>query len=278
MPMTFMPALPSSAASIPPTAPIPTMTTSVFSVAITIPPALQTSDWRTCERLFALHIRLRENGLGAREADQAPASKVLVAAVDRIGEHAFHCVRPDNVEKLLRRGPCELCCLALFERRDHFILPHGLEPYEWLVIGFSAVRIKLGNPSPVEVLKICVCAREREIDVVDDSRIVRARFARCTGHQSLGERRNGGGIVVVEERSVSIAARMELSGRVCVLLRLVVLGAGVGHELCTRNGSRTHDCAHQECTACGILLGHRPPPFCVMPDLLIWPLPFQTFI
>src|SRR2546426_4650612 len=60
---------------------------------------LQANDWRTCERLSALHIRPGEDRLGPREAHQAPTRKVLVAAVDRVGEHAFHGVRADGVEK-----------------------------------------------------------------------------------------------------------------------------------------------------------------------------------
>src|SRR5712671_1331709 len=84
-PITFMPALPSSAARIPPAAPAPTMTTSVFSVAMA-PSALrlglQAGHGGARERLPALHVGGREGRLRAREADQAPAREVLVAAVD----------------------------------------------------------------------------------------------------------------------------------------------------------------------------------------------------
>src|SRR5689334_23957269 len=104
--MTFIPALPSSAASIPPTAPMPTMTTYVFSVAIVFP--LHAGDRRACERLFAFHIRTREDRLRSREAHQLPPRIVLVPAVYRIGEHAFHRVCADGIEKLLRSRPREL--------------------------------------------------------------------------------------------------------------------------------------------------------------------------
>src|SRR5205085_3847245 len=100
-PMTFIPALPSSAARIPPAAPIPTIMTSVFSVAMVsaLPrQGLQADDRRARERLLALHIGGREGGLCAREADEAPAREVLVAAIDRVGEHAFHGVRAHGVE------------------------------------------------------------------------------------------------------------------------------------------------------------------------------------
>ena len=89
---------------------MPTMTTSVFSVAMAYPlptralgRCLQADDGRARERLLALQIRRRENRLRAGKADQAPAREVLVAAVERVGEHAFHRVRPKGVEELLRQ-------------------------------------------------------------------------------------------------------------------------------------------------------------------------------
>src|SRR5207247_5129263 len=97
--MTFMPALPSSAARIPPAAPTPTMTTSVFSVAMAhiLPSAglsLQADDGEPRERFAALHVRRGEFHLPAGESHQAPSGEVLVAAVNRVGEHSFIvCVR-----------------------------------------------------------------------------------------------------------------------------------------------------------------------------------------
>src|SRR5262245_63186909 len=111
--MTFIPALPSSAATIPPTAPMPTMTTSVFSVAI-VPflsrsgffrLGLKSDHWRPSERFLALHIGSREDGLGAWETDQTPAGEVSISAVNRVGKHAFHRMRPNCFEERLRCGP-----------------------------------------------------------------------------------------------------------------------------------------------------------------------------
>src|SRR5436309_8009513 len=100
-PMTFRPPFASSAARMPPAAPTPTMTTSVFSLAMDLLSSLarqralllQADDGRTRELLLALHVRRREHRLRAGEADEAPAREVLVAAVDRVGEHPLHRVR-----------------------------------------------------------------------------------------------------------------------------------------------------------------------------------------
>src|SRR5215472_1696798 len=133
--MTFMPALPSSAARIPPAAPTPTMTTSVFSVAMAhiLPSAglgLQTNDGQPREWSAALHVRRGELQLPAGESDQPPAGEVLVAAVNRVGEHPFHRVRAHGVEEGGRRGPGELARLALFDRGDDLVLLRGGETAE----------------------------------------------------------------------------------------------------------------------------------------------------
>src|SRR5882757_6526127 len=120
--MTFMPALPSSAASTPPAAPMPTMTTSVFSVAIGSGPplglglCLQADHGRTREGLLALHIRRREQRLRARKADQPPAGEILVAAIDWVREHAFHRVGAQRVEEGLRGRPGKAGGFACLER------------------------------------------------------------------------------------------------------------------------------------------------------------------
>src|SRR5262245_49323695 len=130
-----MPALPSSAARMPPAAPTPTMTTSVFSVAMMDLPspggaALQADDGQARERLAALHVGGGEFGLRTRETDQTPASETLVAAVDRIGKQTFHRVGAQRVEEGDGRRPGELAGLALLERRDHLVLLRRREPPE----------------------------------------------------------------------------------------------------------------------------------------------------
>src|SRR5262249_58022287 len=106
--MPFMPALPSSAARIPPAAPTPTMTTSVFSVAMAhiLPSArfgLQADDGQPRERFAALHVRRGEFHLPAGESHQAPSGEVLVAAVNRVGTQSLHRVRAHGVEGSARR-------------------------------------------------------------------------------------------------------------------------------------------------------------------------------
>src|SRR5262245_27943036 len=145
--MTFMPALPSSAARIPPAAPTPTITTSVFSVAMAhiLPSAglgLQSDDGQPREWSAALHVRRGEFDLPTGESHQAPSGEVLVAAVNRVGEHSFHRVRAHGVEEGGRRGPGELARLALFERGDDLILLCGGQLPEWFFVRFAAVGVE----------------------------------------------------------------------------------------------------------------------------------------
>src|SRR5262249_61287756 len=102
--MTFMPALPRWPARILPAAPTPTMTTSVFSVAMAhiLPSAglgLEADDGQPRERFAALHVRRSEFHLPAGESHEAPSGEVLVAAVNRVGEHPFHRVRAHGVDE-----------------------------------------------------------------------------------------------------------------------------------------------------------------------------------
>src|SRR5215469_1725747 len=143
----------------PPTAPMPTMTTSVFSIAMVralpscplgVGPGLQPGDGHAGKRLFARKVGARVEELCAREADELPAGEVLVAAVDRVGEHAFHGMGAQSVEERLRGRECELARLALFQRADHFVLLGGAELHERLVVGFAAISVELGEAAPVE--------------------------------------------------------------------------------------------------------------------------------
>src|SRR6266705_2594455 len=117
-----------------------------------MPPSLQASDWRTLERLSALHVGPCETRLSAWKSHQPPPGKILVAAIDRVGKHAFHRVRADRIEELLCRGPGELCSLALLEGRDHCVLTRGIQANERVVIGLAAIRIQLCKTAPIEIL------------------------------------------------------------------------------------------------------------------------------
>ena len=87
---------------------MPTMTTSVFSVAMAhallgAGLCLQAGDGGAGERLAVLAMSaLGVEQLRAGKADQPPAREILVAAIDRVGEHAFHGVGAQRVEEGLR--------------------------------------------------------------------------------------------------------------------------------------------------------------------------------
>src|SRR5262245_45038057 len=248
-----MPALPSSAARIPPAAPAPTMTTSVFSVAMihvllsALGLRLQADDGQPCERLRARHVGTRELQLRAREADEAPAGEVLVAAVDRVGKHAFHGVRAQRVEKRLLRGPSEAGGLALYECGDNLVLPCHWKPAERLLMGLAAIGIERGKPAPVEILQVGVGPRQRVVDVVGYVGIARARLARRAGHEPLGKRPDGGGILVVEERAVARRSRMGVRGCRTGRRRLLglALAVSLGQQAGAGDRSGSDRCANQ---------------------------------
>src|ERR1043166_6634233 len=136
-----MPALPSSAARMPPAAPATMVTASVFSVAIALAPyswrliqalpaffsfahdlfgkpdstfpdhaltphlGLQPRDRPPREGFTALHVGLGEGRLRARKADELPACEVAFATIDRVGKHAFDGVGAQRVEESLRGRP-----------------------------------------------------------------------------------------------------------------------------------------------------------------------------
>src|SRR5947209_4102585 len=119
-------------------------------------------------------------------------------------------MRSKRVEELLRCGPGEPGGLAFLESRDDGVLLSSAQVHERLAMSLAAVLIELRQPATVEILQIGVGAGERQIDVVEHSGIARARLARCPGHEPLGEGRNRGGIVAVEERAKSLAVRLRV--------------------------------------------------------------------
>ena len=116
-------------------------------------------------------------------------------------------------------------------------------------MGLAAILIELSQPAPVEILKIGVGAGEGQINVIEHRRIERARLARRAGHEPFGERRDRGGLIVVEERAM-------VDGCAIGVRMLVLLGERLGHQAGARNGPRAHTRAHQEFAARCIVLGH----------------------
>src|SRR5215831_7210463 len=105
-PITSSPAWASGRAATPPTAPSPTMTTSVFLRFVAIAASFLRKHlevvrrpaiglWLHAQALVVLGDRHAEPGV----ADQVPADKVRVPAIVRIAEHALDRMRPDQVEE-----------------------------------------------------------------------------------------------------------------------------------------------------------------------------------
>src|SRR5260370_30399287 len=153
---TFRPASVSSLERMPPVQPRPTTTTSTSLSFVAIAPSpsahVRDADGIALEFLvaefldiFAMH---RDD---AGEADHAPARLVAVAAVDRVGKHAFHhglvdgapehARRQTVVEGDLRGGEAEQNLLAL-------LLVH---PVERLAVGLRAVRVGRRDAGAIEL-------------------------------------------------------------------------------------------------------------------------------
>src|SRR5215470_4670394 len=107
---TFRPASASSLARMPPVQPRPTITTStsLSFVAMCRPPSahVRNADRFIGERLVLEFLDvLAMDRDRARETDQPPAGLVAVAAMDRVGKHAFDHGLVDHGPELARRKP-----------------------------------------------------------------------------------------------------------------------------------------------------------------------------
>src|SRR5882757_1716619 len=114
----FKPLGPSSLAMMPPVQPMPTMTISTGGSLVTmfVLPSTHVCDAgrlgdeapAVVELLDVLGIV----GMDAGEAQHLPADLVLVAAIDRVGKHAFHHVLVKQVEKCAARQSARKSDLA----------------------------------------------------------------------------------------------------------------------------------------------------------------------
>ena len=121
------------------------------------------------------------------------------------------------------------------------------------------MRVERSQAAPVEVLLIGISAGQGEIDVVEHSGIACAGLARSAGHQPLGESRDRGRIVIIEERAMAAGMRVRLrraGGRVGRRVMLPGLRQGVGYEARPRDGARANRRADQECTAGFVMFVH----------------------
>ena len=115
-----------------------------------------------------MNIRGREQRLRAGEANEPPPREVLIAAIDRVGEHALHRVRAQRGEEGLGRGPGEVVGPVLLQCRDDIILLGSGKLSEGLAVGQTAIRLERSEAASIKVLLIRIGACEREVDVITD--------------------------------------------------------------------------------------------------------------
>ena len=121
----------------------------------------------------------------AGEANEPPPREVLIAAIDWVGEHAFHRVRAQCGEESLGRGPGEVAGPVLLQGRDDIVLLGSGKLREGLAVGRAAIRLERGEAAPIKVLLIRIGARECEIDVIGDAGIGRVLVASL--HQGIAD-------------------------------------------------------------------------------------------
>src|SRR6266404_6481142 len=109
--MTFNPASVNSFASMPPVQPRPTMTTSTSFILVAMASS-GSAHIRDAERIGGVFFVAKlfdvliMHGDHSGEADDLPARLVPVAAVDRVGEHAFHDGLIHRGEEKIGRASC----------------------------------------------------------------------------------------------------------------------------------------------------------------------------
>src|SRR3954470_21124412 len=153
---TFNPASASSFARMPPVQPRPTITTSTslsFVAMCRSPSAhVRNADRFIGERLvlefFDVLAMYRDR---AREADQPPAGLVAVAAMDRVGKHAFHYGLIDHGPELTCRQPA-VEVDAAGRKRDQHLLALGFgKLIEAFAVGLAAMRVGGGDAGAIEL-------------------------------------------------------------------------------------------------------------------------------
>src|SRR5690349_18193734 len=154
---TFKPASVSSFARMPPVQPRPTITTStsLSFVAMCRPPSAHV---RNADRFFGERLvldfldLLRMHRDRAREADQPPAGLVAIAAMDRVGEHAFDHALIHHGPELAHRKPAVEIDAAGREPLQHLLTLSFGELIEALVaVGLAAVRVGGGDAGAIEL-------------------------------------------------------------------------------------------------------------------------------
>src|SRR5688572_21881923 len=191
-PITFSPLCASGSAAVPPAAPSPTMTTSVFLswVAMSAPPGDAEDGVVGGGPVRGLHARAdpllhgRDGQLDAGEPDEVPADEVGVAAVVGIAEHALERVLEHRLEERVgaRGEPRRRAGLELAQ--DHVLLVGG-KLCERRAEPGSRVRVERREPARVDAPERPQLAGERPLDEPQDLRLARARTGRVRRDEAL---------------------------------------------------------------------------------------------
>src|SRR5215475_10481381 len=159
---TFKPASASSLARMPPVQPRPTITTStsLSFVAMCRPPSAHV---RNADRIIGERLVLEFFDVlpmhrdRTREADQLPSGLVAIAAMDRVGEHAFNHGLIGHGPELAHRKPALEVDAAGREPLQHLLALRFSELVEALVVGLTAVRIRGSDAGAIELRR---CQRQ----------------------------------------------------------------------------------------------------------------------
>src|SRR3954465_5824392 len=145
----------SSLARMPPVQPMPTMTMSTGGSLV----AIVRSSGHVCDAdgisgeapavIVLLHV-LGVVGHDAREAKHLPGNLVLVAAVDRVGEHALHHVLVEHSEKDTSGQPPIQCDLAGLQVLEKGFLLLRAATLEALSEGLAAIRVRARDRGTIE--------------------------------------------------------------------------------------------------------------------------------
>src|SRR5207253_208440 len=122
----------------------------------------------------------------------------------------------------------------------------GFELRERLFVGCAAVGVELSEAAPVKVLKVGIGAGERQINVVEHTRVTPTGLAGGPGHQAFRECGNRGALLIIEECAMLNRGGMRLTGSGSVLMLLECLSVNVGDEPRAGDGSGAHGGALQK--------------------------------
>src|SRR5262245_15718263 len=171
-PMTSRPARASGSAATPPTAPSPTMTTSVFLRSVAMAASLH-AEACVCIRGLAYGLGPRGHALlvggdyqsQAGIADQIPADEVGVAAVIGIAERALDGVGAHEVEECCGVGSKAGSDVLLHIGEHHVLVRHG-QFREGLASGGLGVGVDRSEPRGIGAARAAQRAGEGADDVM----------------------------------------------------------------------------------------------------------------